>query len=253
MTPEAVAAEAVELQRIFDEKGAPVRLIGSLAIRTRCASHVPSSAQLGRRPPRDIDLVAYTRDERLIDAILVERGYVIHPSVSHSREWGVSRLIYTHPGHEGKVDVFLDRLVMAHTIDFRGRLEAEPTTVSLADLLLSKLQIHRITDNDLIDLTVLLADVDLGIAPDAIDLDRVRSVLADDWGFTHGAKLNLERLIEAVGEYAALDPVVAARVRDRATRLTEAIDAAPKSTRWKLRARLGARAPWYEHVDDVDV
>lgn len=253
MTPEAVAAEAAELHRLSASQGVPVRLLGSLAIAMRCPTHRWVLAVLGRRPPRDIDFMAYSRDERSIDALVTGRGYIVHPSVSHSREWGVKRIIYTHPEHDGKVDVFLDQLVMAHTIDFAGRLEHEPVTVSLADLLLSKLQIYRMTANDLIDLTVLLAEADLGEGPDQIGLDRVRSVLGDDWGFAYGAKLNLARLLDEVNSYEALDPAIASRVRAQGTRLIEEIDAAPKSRRWRLRARLGTRAAWFEHVDDVDV
>lgn len=253
MTPEAVAAEAVELQRLFGEDGVVVRLIGSLAIADRCPRHRHLLADLGRRPPRDIDFVAYARDERSIDQRLTARGYVLHPSVSHSREWGVGRLIYTHPEHEGKIDIFLDKLVMAHTIDFVGCLESESTTVSLADLLLSKLQIFRITENDLIDLTVLLAEVDLGEAPAQIGLDRVRAILGEDWGFAFGARLNLDRLIDEIDALSPLDPTITAAVKGRALRLIGEINAAPKSTRWRLRSRLGTRAPWYEHVDDVDI
>jgi hypothetical protein len=253
VTPEAVAAEATEIQLLSEPLTVPLRLIGSLAIAERCPRHRHLMAELGRRPPRDIDFIAYARDEHAIHQLLTHRGYVLHPSVSHSREWGVNRLIYTHPENGAKVDIFLDKLVMAHTIDFADCLEREPKTVSLADLLLSKLQIYRITANDLIDLTVLLAEVDVGVAPDQIAVERVKSVLGDDWGFTYGAKLNLARLIEEVQAGGTLDHELAARVEARAKRLIEEIDATPKSRRWRMRARLGTRVAWYEHVDDVDV
>lgn len=253
MTPEAVAAEAVEIQRLCREQEITVRLIGSLAIAARCPLHRWLMPALGRREPRDIDLVTYASHERSLHELLSRRGYLLHPSVSHSREWGVNRLIYTHQSHDGKVDVFLDQLVMAHKIDFTGRLDGESVTVSLADLLLSKLQIYRITSNDLIDLTVLLAEVDVGSGPGDIDLGRVREVLGADWGFAHGAELNLARLIEVAESTPALDSTIAARVQARANRLLGEIESAPKSLRWRLRSRIGERAPWYEHVDDVDV
>lgn len=253
MTPEAVAAEAVEIQGLCTERSITTRLIGSLAIASRCPVHRWLMPALGRREPRDIDLVTYSRHEHALHELLDRRGYLLHPSVSHSREWGVKRLIYTHQAHDGKVDVFLDQLVMAHTIDFSGRLDTDSVTVSLADLLLSKLQIYRITSNDLIDLTVLLAEVDLGSGSGDIDPHRVREVLGSDWGFAHGAELNLAQLIEFAGTTPALDPTIAARVQARANTLLGEIDAAPKSLRWRLRSRIGERAPWYEHVDDVDV
>jgi len=249
----AVGIEALELQRIASERGLPLRLIGSLAIATRCPQSKHLLSDLGRRPPRDIDFVAYARDERRLAPLFVERGYVLHPTVSHAREWGVKRLIYTHSEHAFKVDVFLDQLVMAHTVDFAGLLEAEPDTVSLADLLLSKVQIYRITENDLIDLVVLLAEHKVGSAPDAIDARRLQFVLGADWGFWHGALQNLEALDEALARFDALPADVCDRVRGRATALREVIERGPTTTRWKLRARVGTRAPWYEDVEDIDV
>ncbi len=70
----------------------------------------------------------------------------------------MKRLIYEHPETHIKIDVFMDELVMAHTMHFKGRLDLDFPTIGLADLLLSKLQIHQITENDSIDTIVLLAE-----------------------------------------------------------------------------------------------
>lgn len=249
----AVGIEALELQRIASERGLPLRLIGSLAIATRCPRSRHLLSGLGRRPPRDIDFVAYARDERRVAPLFLERGYLLHPTVSHAREWGVKRLIYTHPEHAFKVDVFLDQLVMAHTVDFTGLLESEPDTVSLADLLLSKVQIYRITENDLIDLVVLLAEHEIGHGPGAIDARRLQSVLGADWGFWYGTMRNLDALSEALARFEAVPEDVRDRVAARVNELRALILGGPKTTRWKLRARVGTRAPWYEDVEDIDV
>jgi hypothetical protein len=42
-------------------------------------------------------------------------------------------------------------------LDFRGRLELDSPTISLVDLLLSKLQIQRITEKDIKDMIAILA------------------------------------------------------------------------------------------------
>ena len=47
------------------------------------------------------------------------------------------------------IDVFFDKLDYNHPIDYRGRLENHPHCVSLADLMLQKLQIVQINDKDL--------------------------------------------------------------------------------------------------------
>jgi hypothetical protein len=252
MTPEAVVAEAREIHREAETAGVAVRLIGSLAIADRCPNHAWLMPALGRRPPQDIDFMTYASGERPLGTLLTARGYELHPSLRHSREWGVNRLVYTHHETGAKVDLFLDQLVMAHTIDFTGRLEAHEFTVAPADLLLSKLQIYRITRNDLIDLAVLLAEADFGDDPNDINLARIRAVLGDDWGFAHGAIVNLDRLVDEVPQFSELEPEVARRIDDQARRLRAEIEQAPKSLRWRLRARVGTRAPWYEHVDDVE-
>ncbi len=197
--------------------------------------------------------MGYSRDERRIAALFTRRGYELHPAVRHSREWGVKRLIYTHPDTNFKIDVFLDELVMAHTIDFAGRLEEREHTVSLADLLLSKLQIYRMTENDLIDLIVLLGEREVGDGLEDIRLARVVSVLSNDWGFYYGAMVNLDKLDEAMERHRDVPPEVAWRVRARSRRLREAIDLAPKTRRWRLRARIGTRATWYEDVAEVEI
>jgi hypothetical protein len=49
-----------------------------------------------------------------------------------------------------------------------------------------------------------------------------------------------------------LAPGLVATVRERLRAMKDQIEATPKSTKWKLRARIGTRAPWYETVEEVD-
>jgi hypothetical protein len=249
--PSPVSVEAEILQDEAARLGMTLRLIGSLAVSLRCESTRHLAQSLGRRVPRDIDFVAYSSQSEPIERLFESRGYVLHPAVRHSREWGVKRLIYTGTaGH--KVDVFLDELVMAHTIPFAGRLGGDGRTVCLADLLLSKLQIHRITENDLIDMVILLGAAGFGPDEDEIDLAYIAGIMGADWGFHHTTLANLGKLDEALERYTALSPEVAATVRARTRELAEAIEAVPKTTRWRLRARIGTRVPWYEDVEEVD-
>ncbi len=251
MNPSSVVDEASELQDEAARRGLTLRLIGSLAIRLRCETTRHLTEVLDRRPPRDIDFVGYSSQSQPLERLFEERGYQLDPAVRHSREWGVKRLIYHSPaGH--KVDVFLDELVMAHTILFTGRLEREPATVCLADLLLSKLQIHRITENDLIDMVVLLAAAGYGSEEGEIDLGYIVGIMSADWGFHRTTLDNLQKLEDALGRYSTLEAGIRETVRSRASQLATAMEVAPKTTRWRLRARVGTRVPWYEHVDEVD-
>ena len=55
----------------------------------------------------------------------------------------------------------------------------------------------------------------------------------------------------AVDEYDLSEDDRAA-VRDRLDRLWERIEAEPKSTRWRLRDRVGDRVKWYEEPEEVE-
>jgi hypothetical protein len=245
----AILAEADELIRVAAGRKVTVRLTGSLAIRAQCPVHTPLLAALGRRPYRDIDLMAYWKDKRQLAALFEERGYVLDLSVRQAQEFGIKRFVYEHPDSHLKADVFCDDLVMAHTIPFAGRLELAAPAITVTDLLLTKLQIHEFTANDLIDCVVLLAEHEPG---ETIDSGYIADIMRKDWGFCHSAQLNLTEISEALPRFPALPADVAATVRRRATALREAIDSAPKTQKWKLRARVGERVRWYEHVEEVN-
>ena len=142
---------------------------------------------------------------------------------------------------------------MAHTVDFHRRLELDTPTITVTDLLLTKLQIHEFTANDLIDCIVLLAEYDLGTGGHRmIDGGYVADIMRKDWGFYYTTRANLQKLKESLSDRPALPEDVAASVRSRLGQLDDAIERAPKTQRWKLRARVGSRVKWYEDVEDVN-
>jgi hypothetical protein len=83
----------------------------------------------------------------------------------------------------------------------------------------------------------------------ALDLGRLVELGRADWGRCHTNERNLGRARElAVAEPpdgAAHDPVAAIDA------IRAAIDAAPKTTGWKLRARVGERVAWYQTPEEV--
>ena len=248
----AIAEEADRLLRLAGERRLLLRLTGSLAIRAHSAASSHLLETLGRRPYRDIDLMGIWKQKRDVGHLFEEHGYVADPEIKQAQEFGVKRLIYEHPTTAIKIDVFMDDLVMAHTVPFGGRLELDGPTISLTDLLLSKLQIHEITENDLIDLVVLLADHDLGRADrEQVDDGYIADLMAKDWGFWYTTVGNLEKLEAAVARYDSLSPETRGAVAGRIARLRTRIDDKPKSGRWKLRSRVGTRARWYEEVQEV--
>ena len=247
-----VSEAALQLYELAASHKLALRLIGSLAVRLRCPHSGDLFEVMGRRPYRDIDFMGLDRQKRELEALFEAGGWLADPALKYSQEFDIKRLIFSRPNGELKVDVFLDELVMAHTIDFRDRLELDSPTVTLADLLLSKLQIHDITDNDLIDVLALLSEHDVGTAADqSIDLGRVVKLMRGDWGFYHTAMLNLEKARRALSA-ATLRGDIASAISARLTRLGAAIEAEPKSLRWKLRADVGTRVRWYQDVPEVE-
>jgi hypothetical protein len=247
-----VLQEAREILRLAAERSVVLRLTGSLAIRALCETHAALLDELGRRPYRDIDLLAYSKQKRAITDLFEQRGYVADRSITQLQEFGIKRLIYEDPSSHIKVDVFMDELVMAHTIPFLGRLELTEPTISVTDLLLTKLQIHEITENDLMDTIVLLAEHDVAPATVAINVSYITDIMRKDWGFYHSTMMNLEKVREATERYSALPDGVSSVVRARLSTLKDAIAGAPKTQRWKMRARVGTRVRWYEEVHEVD-
>jgi hypothetical protein len=239
---------AEQLIRIAAEEGVTLRLIGSLGVRRRCGV-IPG---LQREAFRDIDLVGLGRQSAAIRALLESRGYAIDPSLVVSQEYGVRRLIFTGPDLP-KVDVFLDDLEMSHTVPLAERLDLDAPTVSPVDLLLSKLQVHDLTVKDVQDVVALLATHPLGTdAPGAIDLRHLVGLLRADWGFCQTTTTNLGHVRAHVDSAMNLPEPIRAEVLVRLGGLRTAIGEAPKTMRWKARARVGTRVRWWEEVSDAE-
>ena len=72
---------------------------------------------------------------------------------------------------------------------------------------------------------------------------------ARDWGLFYDVARNLQRC-EAALEAAGLAPAVRERTAALIARLTGALDAAPKTLAWRLRARVGTRRRWWDIVEE---
>jgi hypothetical protein len=249
---ERIPPEAINLVEKAATESLLLRITGSVAVRLHCDQNWPLLSTLGRRPYHDIDFWGLGKEQPKIERFFAQNGYVVDPKCKHMREWGIKRLIFEHPRSGVKVDVFMDELVMAHTIDFKDRLLLDYPCVPLADLLLSKLQIHDITENDLMDLVVLLFEHPFGSGGRQIEIDHVARVLARDWCFWREATLNIGHIRSALDRYDVLDERVKTVLEARLTELEARIETEPKDRRWKMRAAVGVRKRWYELVDDVD-
>jgi hypothetical protein len=150
------------------------------------------------------------------------------------------------------IDVFYEVLDFCHTIRLNGRLDADPPTLPLAELLLTKLQIVQINEKDLLDAIVLLLEHELG-ETDAglINSARIAKLCAEDWGLWRTTGMNIGKLASLAGNLSSITEADRRRVTDQATRLLEAIKSHPKPLAWRLRAQIGDRVKWYKDVEEV--
>jgi hypothetical protein len=244
-------AEADAILREAERAGVLLRATGGVAI----ALISPSA----RRPPlrrnyHDIDFFGLSRDAESLADFFAGLGYA--PQEEFNVLHGQRRLFFSDPQGRWEADVFLDRIEMCHQLDMRERLAAHSRTLSPADLLLSKLQVVETNEKDLKDALALLADHELGEGAGAISLERIDELCVNDWGWWRTVTLVGGRVREAADRLRAdADPDVAASLSEAGRRLDfllAHLDEAPKSRRWKLRAKVGERKRWYETPEDIE-
>lgn len=252
MNPDEFLELAENLVDMGSEQGVTLRLLGSLAVIHHIQDRDKLLNLIDRVPTRDIDFMGYSEEQTKADRMFTKLGYEVDPSVAYSLEYGIQRLIYHHKEQEIMAEIFLDQLRMSHTLDFRGRLEMDHPTISLVDLLLSKLQIHEITEKDIKDIMVLLSEHDLGSdSRESVDLSHLLSVTSDDWGFYYTAKTNLDIVKLWLGKVDVLESSMSQDIETKLNEIKKSMEEAPKSLRWNLRSIIGTRMKWYERVGDV--
>ena len=201
------------------------------------------------REIRDIDFVTPKAHARRARDLLVAEGY--EQDATFNATHGARRLLFYDRPHGRQVDIFVDVFEMCHLLPLADRLQVEPVTLPLAELLLTKLQIVKLNRKDLLDAYALLlahevADHD----DDAFNASRIAELAARDWGLHRTVELTLERLRAGLAD-VELDDEQRALVQARLDAIERAMAAAPKTNRWRMRARVGERVRWYEDPDEV--
>jgi hypothetical protein len=235
--------EAVRICETAAGEGITVRLAGGLAIQYLTPEFPPRG---GDR--QDLDLATLSSDRRQLTRFLAGRGYA--GDKNFNALYGHKQLYFQSAETGRSLDVLVDRLHMCHTVEFKDRLRRMPVTLDVSDLLLTKLQIVELNEKDAQDVLYLCSAYPVagGDEPGTIGLDRIRPLVGNDWGWWRTVTLNLDRittladgdgrkLVPAGGKHHAIEQLGV---------LSEAVQTAPKSLRWKARAKVGERVRWYE-------
>jgi hypothetical protein len=240
-----------EMYRLLDaarSNSILLRAIGGLAVRVRSGD----MQRFFAREYGDLDFVVADGDRKKIEPFFQEVGYESNKRFNLLN--GTKRQIYLDPNSERHVDVFVGQFEMCHKLPMHDRLQLDPVTVPLADLLLSKAQIVHLNHKDALDIASILLYNETG-HDDAgkVNLDYIARLCGQDWGLYKTTTLNLKRVEEVVGEKELnLTETDRDVILKRISEINKALEVMPKSLAWQMRDKVGTRVRWYEEVEEVD-
>jgi hypothetical protein len=244
LRPSHLEEEARTVARAAQNRGVVIRSMGSTAIRIHCPRLKDLHTLLGREP-NDFNFMS-TAKRKDIAELFREMAYEPQVGSYPLRE----RVVFWNPNTNLLAQVFFDRLSMCHTIDFRERLELDSPTITLADLVLEKGQIVKITEDDLKDLAVLFLEHDIGESErEKIDDRYIRELLSKDWGFYYTVTTNLKKVKDRLATYEPFDDSQHEQIKARIDQLLTSIENEPKSTGWRMRATIGTSRIWYTEIE----
>ncbi len=243
VTAEELLEAAADLVAAGSDAGVRMRLLGGIAV-----YHLTSSS---REPPlkrryHDFDIVVPHKAGAATGRVFGTLGY--KPDSHFNALHGAHRMIF-RSSRGFVVDVLVGTFQMCHRLELGHDLPDAGLTIDPSDLLLTKLQIVEIEEKDLQDSAALLCDLAVSDQRPSISRERFIRPLAGDWGFFHTVERNLPR----VAEYGRthLDRSRAEAVAQSATALEQAMGEAPKSVKWRMRARVGEKVTWYELPEEA--
>ena len=162
------------------------------------------------------------------------------------------RASFNKPSEGLRVEVFYDRLDFCHEISFKDRLHVDSPTIPLAELLLEKMQIVRLSEKDVVNTIMLLLEHPLGeIEKDTINIKLIARLCAEEWGLWRTMTGNLSKVKHFAQQYERLTPEQRSKVESQVNEILLRLYSEPKSFAWKVRDQMGDRVKWYKDVDDV--
>jgi hypothetical protein len=226
-----------------------LRAFGGLAI----FAHSQQNMRFFRRDSPDVDFVVPRDQRHRLESFFEAMGY--SPNKQFNLLNGLRRQIYHQEDSDRRIDILVGDFEMCHKLPLDDhRLQVDPVTIPLAELMLSKAQIVQLNRKDALDILSLLLNNDLGKDSEGrIGLDRIASLCSKDWGLYKTVTINLDRVEELLStDEFRLPAEERELIVKRINQIREAIDAAPKSMAWQLRDKVGTRVRWYEEVEEVD-
>ena len=254
--------DATRIVAEASKQGVFLRLLGAMGVRINASKHENLFLRLNRLNSQqkftDLDFAAYSAQRNQVRKLFEEFGYEINQNALLMH--GNSRILFNQPVKGYSVDVFFDRLHYSHDVLFgqkpqSGRLHLSPFTLSAADLVLEKLQIHEINEKDIKDLIVIFAanSVEKTDGENMINGGYIAQILADDWEFWFEATTNLGKVRQFLDKYCSeglIDGNEQVIVSTRLDELKRLIDGQPKTHKWEKRNKNGPGKKWWRDVEE---
>jgi hypothetical protein len=241
-----VVEEALRIHRAASQRELELRVTGGVAVRLHSTASLPPSLT---RVPQDIDVVVPKGSGRPTGELLTALGY--EPNERFNMMNSGRRALFYDTVNDRQLDVFVGEFQMCHAIPITARIDVEPLTVPLAELLLTKLQIVELNEKDQRDIFALVHEHTIGDGDaDTINGDAIAALCAADWGLWRTVTLNLARSRVQLDD-GLLPSSARELIGVRLAALEARIDVEPKGRRFMLRARVGDRKRWYLEPDEV--
>lgn len=237
-----------EMQRVIQAGTAQkiqLRAFGGVAIRFK------SQRAVIEREYHDLDFVSEPLDYAKLRVFFESIDYVPDKRFNLLNDAG--RQIYYYKDTDRHVDVFVGDFEMCHKIPMKSRLQFDPITVPLAELLLSKTQIVELNRKDALDIATLLLSNELGEDDNNnINLKQIAQLCGNDWGLYKTTSINLKRVEEIISqEEQTLTESERNVILNRVHQILHTFEQMPKSLAWQMRDKVGTRVRWYTEVEEV--
>lgn len=247
LTSQEILTEMHRLVDAGNQRNIQIRAIGGLAVQ----AHNKRDHPLFAREFADLDFAVAKKQRREFEAFMPEVGY--SPDKQFNILNGATRQIYFDDKTDMKVDIFVGDFEMCHKIPLEERLTADPLTIPLAELLLSKAQIVELNRKDLLDITSILLNNETGSDDNEhINLPMLARLCSQDWGLYKTTSINLERVEKFIGTEELLSAEERGIIVQRVREIQRTFEEMPKPIAWQLRDRVGTRVKWYIEVEEVD-
>jgi len=243
-----LVAEMHRLINAASESQIKLRAFGGLAI----LIHSQKEPRFFKRDAPDIDLIIPKNERQKLESFFRSVGY--SPDKQFNLLNGMRRQIYYRESDDLRIDILVGDFEMCHKLPLDDRLHVDPVTIPMAELLLSKAQVVELNQKDAFDIVSLLLNNEIGSEKDgSIDLERIASLCAQDWGLYKTTSINLNRVEDLLAdEDLKLTKEERELILGRVRQIQKSFEEMPKSLAWQMRDKVGTRVRWYMEVEEVD-